>query len=117
MKSKMSLAKRDIQIKQLEKEIKNRKQLLVNKKKELEENTKINHYLEGVKEEYIKYYNFTIKEKQEQYDALMILNQYIDELIKSDTLLKEDLRAAKHEQSSILKEINKIKSDLDDLLK
>jgi hypothetical protein len=117
MKSQLSLAKRDLQILQLEKEIKNRKKLLVNKKKELEENNKINHYLEGVKNEYNKYYEFTIKEKQEQYDALMLLNQYIDDLIKSENLVKEDLRAAKHEQTTIIKEINKIKTELDDLLK
>jgi hypothetical protein len=117
MKSQLSLAKRDLQILQLEKEIKNRKQLLVNKKKELDENQKINHYLEGVKKEYNKYYEFTIKEKQEQYDALMLLKQYLDDLISSDSLLKDELRSAKHEQSSIIKEINKIKSELDDLLK
>jgi hypothetical protein len=117
MKSHLPLAKRDLQILQLEKEIKNRKQLLVNKKKELDENHKINHYLEGVKKEYNKYYELTIKEKQEQYDALMLIKQYLDDLITSESLLKDELRAVKHDQSNIIKEINKIKSELDDLLK
>jgi hypothetical protein len=117
MKSQMSLAKRDLQILQLEKEIKNRKQLLVNKKKELEENYKLNHYLEGVKKDYNKYYDSTMKEKQQQYDALMLLKQYLDDLISSDSLAKEELRTAKHEQQTIIKEINKIKTELDDLLK
>ena len=117
MKSQLSLAKRDLQILQLEKEIKNRKQLLFNKKKELEENHKINHYLEGVKKDYNKFYDFTIKEKQEQYDALMLLKQYLNDLISSETLSKEELRSVKHEQNDIIKEINKIKTELDDLLK
>jgi hypothetical protein len=117
MKSQMSLAKRDLQILQLEKEIKNRKQLLVNKKKELEENYKLNHYLEGVKKDYNKYYESTIKEKQQQYDALMLLKQYLDDLISSESLAKEELRTAKHEQQTIIKEINKIKTELDDLIK
>ena len=117
MKSQMPLAKRDLQISQLEKEIKNRKQLLTNKKKELDKNHKLNQYLEGVKDEYNKYYDFSIKEKQQQYDALMLLKQYIDDLISSETLVNDELRSAKHEQKTIMKEIDKIKSELDDLLK
>jgi len=116
MKSPMSLAKRDLQILQLQKEIKNRKQLLVNKRKELEENHKINHYLEGVKKEYNKFYDFTIKEKQEQYDALLKLKKYMDDLISSETLVKDALRGAKHEQAIIMKEINKIKTELNKLI-
>jgi hypothetical protein len=117
MKSQLPLAKRDLQILQLENEIKNKKQLLLNKKKELDENQKINHYLEGVKKEYKKYYELIIKEKQEQYNALILIKQYLDDLMSSKTLLKDELRAVKNDQSNIINEINKIKSELDDLLK
>ena len=117
MKTQIPLAKRDLQILQLEKEIKIRKQLLINKRKELEENNKINHYLEGIKKKYNNYYENAIEEKQQQYDALLLIKQYLDDLISSEKLSDEDLRSAKHEQKVIIKEINKVKSELEDLLK
>lgn len=117
MKSQIPLAKRDLQIIKLEKEIESRKQLLINKRKELEENNKINHHLEGVKQKYNKYYENTIKEKQQQYDAILLIKQYLDEIINSKQLSNEDLRTAKHEQNTIMKEIEKVKSELEDLLK
>ena len=46
----------------------------------------------------------------------MLINQYLDDLITSKSLLKDELRAVKHDQSNIIKEINKIKSELDNLI-
>ena len=52
----LPLAERDLQLIQIEREIKNKKQLLVKKKKELDKKHKLNEYLVDVKQDYTKYY-------------------------------------------------------------
>ena len=40
---------------------------------------------------------------------------YINDLIKTEHLVDEQLRTAKHEQKSIIKEIDQLKFELDEL--
>ena len=62
----LSLAERDLHLLQIEQEIRNKKNLLVKKKKDLDKKHKLNHYLTGVKKDYSKYYDFILNEKQQQ---------------------------------------------------
>ena len=55
---KVQLAERDLQLLQIETEIKNKKRLLIKKKKDLDKKSKVNHYLSDVKKNYSKYYNY-----------------------------------------------------------
>ena len=110
------LAKRDLQLLQIEKEIKNKKKLLVKKKSDLEKKTKLNQYLSGVKEDYSKYYEFIFNEKKQQYNALTLLKEYIDDLMKTEQLVDEQLRTAKYDQKDIIHEIDKVKAELDELI-
>jgi len=112
----LPLAERDLHLLQIEKEILNKKKLLVKKKKDLDRKHKLNHYLFGVKNDYSKYYDYILNEKQQQHNALNLLKEYINDLIKTEHLVDEQLRTAKHDQKDIINEIDKIKAELDELI-
>jgi hypothetical protein len=115
--NQLTLGDRDSYLLQIQSEIKNKKILLINKKKNLEKKEKLNDFLSDVKNDYNKYYDFILKEKQQQYDALNLLKEYMEDLVHTDNLVDEQLRTAKHEQKEIMSEIDKVKSELDELVK
>ena len=113
----ITLAQRDLYLKQIALAIQDKRQLIINKKKDIDKKVKVNKYLEGVKKDYEKYYNHALKEKQQQYDAMMLLKQYNNDMMKNEKLLDSELRIAKYEQKDIMNEINKIKNELDEMIK
>jgi hypothetical protein len=60
------LADRDLKLLQLDEEIKNKKNLLLKKRKELEEKKGLNQYLEIVKDDYNKYYEVEVNKKKNE---------------------------------------------------
>jgi hypothetical protein len=112
----MRLAERDLQLLYIEKEIKHRKELLRQKKRELENKSKINEFLGTLKSDYNKYYDKMVQEKHQQYNALLILNEYLSDLKKTDKLVEHQIKVANHDQKDIMKEIAKVKRELDELL-
>jgi len=113
----MDLAQRDKLLSNIEKTIRGKKDMLVNKKKNLDEKIKINGYLENVKNDYQKYYDHIVKEKQQQYSSLVLLKEYLGDLIQTDKLVNTQLKTAKHDQNDIMQEIDKIKQEIDNLNK
>lgn len=112
----LPLAERDLHLIQIEQEIMNNKRLLVKKKKDLDKKQKFNQYLDGVKVDYTKYYDYIVEEKQQQYNALMLLKEYMSDLMKTEHLVDDQLRTAKHDQKDIIREIDKVKVELDKLI-
>ena len=112
----IQLAKRDTYLSQIEQEIRNKKGLLIKKKKELDKKTIINEFLGEVSSDYNKYYDYILSEKQKQYNALQLLREYMNDLIKTENLVDDQLRSAKHEQRTILDEIDNVKKELDELV-
>jgi len=113
----MSIAVRDLRIVQIENVIKHKKKMLIEKRRELEEKAKLNAFLHEVKSDYAKYYDFILKEKQQQYDALMLIKAYVGDLVKTDQLVGEQLRVAQYDQRDIIGEIDKVKAELDEIIK
>jgi hypothetical protein len=112
----LPLAERDLQLIQIEREIKNKKQLLVKKKKDLDKKHKLNEYLVDVKQDYTKYYDYIVGEKQQQYNALILLKEYMSDLMKTENLVDQQIRSVKHDQKDIIGEIDKVKAELDELI-
>jgi len=112
-----TLANRDLYLLQIETEIKNKQKLLVNKKKDLDNKQNLNIFLTEVTKDYSKYYNHILNEKQQQYNTLMLLKEYLDDLIKTEHFVDEQRRTAKHDQKNIIHEIDKVKDELDNLIK
>ena len=110
------LAERDLYLMQIDAEIKYKKCLLIKKKKYLDNKHKTNEYLTNVKNDYYKYYDYILNEKQQQHKVLSLLNDYINDLIKTNNLVDSEIRTAKYDQRNIMKEIDKIKSELDEMI-
>jgi hypothetical protein len=111
----MTLANRDLMLYKIKQQIKNKKGLLLQKSKSLEKKKKVNHFLENVKEDYKTYYNYIIKEKKQQYEAMSLIKQYLDDLMKVEKMTDHEVKKAKYDQKVILGEIEKIKGELDEL--
>jgi hypothetical protein len=116
MNFQLPLAQRDIYLQKVEEEIRNKKQLLIKKKKDLDKKHKLNVYLDTVKDDYSNYYQHIVQQKQQQYDALLLLKEYMNDLIKTEKLVDDQLRTAKHDEKDIVGEIDKVKAELDDLI-
>ena len=114
---KMNVAERDNYLNQIEQQIKMKRQLLLEKRKYLEENVKENNFLENVRNDYKKYHDFILKQKQDQIKSMQFLNQYIDDLMVSGKLTEHDIVNSKKEKQEIMSELDKIKKDLDGLMK
>jgi hypothetical protein len=115
--SKLSLGERDLYLQKLEENIKNKKALLLKETTNIENVKKDNKLLEGVHQKYKVYYDGIVKEKQQQYDAMMLLNQYLDELIKKEHISGKQINHAKKDQQDIIGEMEKITMELKEIVK
>lgn len=77
---------------------------------------KQNAFLQDVKKDYNKYYEYIIQQKKDQMKALELLNQYVDDLTRSGNLNGNNLKDAKHEQKRIMREMNNIRRGLDKII-
>lgn len=109
----MDLSKRDLYLNQIENEINARRDFILKKGQALDKNRKANEFLEGVKNDYRKYYDYIIREKQQQYESMKILQQYLDDLTKTEKLADHEMNNLKYDQDELLLEMDKIKTELD----
>ena len=112
----MPLAKQDEQFLHIEELIEAKRRMLLDKQKKLKFISKQNQFLDVVKDDYSKYYNYISKQKQEQIKALEILNSYIRDLTTSGKLTKHNIDDANFEQNKILREIKSIRKGLDSIM-
>lgn len=109
------LADRDLKLIQINEEIKNKRNLILKKTKEVDKKKSLNTYLEKVSKDYEKYHNFILEEKKNELKAMTLLNEYISDLVNKNELIDYQLRTAKYDQKEIFNEINKIKDELDNI--
>jgi len=98
---------------QLQYVIEAKRNMLVKKQKKLQKIANENKFLENIKNDYLNYNNYIVKQKQDQITALNLLNNYIDDLKVSGHLSENNIQDAKIEQNKILKELKSIKHGLD----
>jgi hypothetical protein len=116
IKIKMSLKERDEQFIKMQELIKLKQTLLCNKQDKFNKISKQNHFLEFIKEDYSRYFNYINQQKIDQINALKLLNLYIDDLTNSGKLTKHNIEDAKEEQNKILREIKHIKANIDNIV-
>jgi hypothetical protein len=112
----VNLAKNDERLIHIENLINAKRSLLLDKQKKLRFIAKQNRFLDAVKSDYVKYYNYIAEQKQDQIKALELLNGYIHDLSVSGKLSKYNIEDAKFEQDKILREVKSIKKGLDDII-
>jgi hypothetical protein len=93
-----------------------KRNMLIRKQKQLKRISKYNNLLQQVRNDYSKYNDYIVKQKQDQLAALRLLNTYIDDLKRSGNLSKNNIQDAKIEQRKIVKELNTIKHGLDKIM-
>jgi hypothetical protein len=109
----MSLAQRDLYITQIEAQIEAKRKLLLEKQKKMNVLAKQNSFLVGVRDDYNRYHQYIVNEKQEQIRAMEVLQKYLSELANSTNMTVNNIKDAKIEQDKILREMRKIKGELD----
>jgi hypothetical protein len=107
------LVRRDIEFMQIQNLIDSKKKMLLEKQKKLRFVSKQNCFLEEVKNDYNKYYEYISQQKEDQIKALTLINDYIKQLTISGKLSTQNIKDAKEEQKKILNEIKSIKNGLD----
>jgi cell division septum initiation protein DivIVA len=90
--------------------------MLLDKQNKIQFISKQNEFLDDIKSDYNKYYNYIAQQKRDQMSALHLLNNYINELTISGELSKNNMKDAKYEQKKILSELNTIKKSLDGII-
>jgi hypothetical protein len=116
MPYQVNLKNTDQNFVQLQEVIKLKREFLLNKQKKIKEIKKNNHFLEEIKNDYSKYSDYIMNQKQEQIKALDLLKNYVDDLTTSGDLSDENINDAKYEQKKIISEINKIKENLNEII-
>jgi hypothetical protein len=112
----LPIAEKDNKLVQIEKLIEAKKNMLLKKQKTLTQISNQNSFLSDVKNDYVKYNNYIVKQKEHQIISFKIINDYINNLIVSGKLSKYDIEDAKEEQKKILTEIKSIRRNLDDVI-
>ena len=112
----MDLASKDQQFIQLQQLIDLKRKMLLDKQIKYKKIAKQNHFLEEIKNDYSNYSNYIMKQKQEQIQALEILQNYVRDLSVSGKLSKQNVKDAKYEQKKIIKELKSIKYNLDEVI-
>lgn len=111
-----TLVENDEKILQIEELIEAKRRMLLEKQKKIKNISKQNQFLEAVKSDYTKYYDYISQQKQDQIKALELLNGYIRDLSTSGQLSKHNIDDAKFEQEKLLKEIDEIKKGLETII-
>uniref|UniRef100_A0A6C0HE10 Uncharacterized protein n=1 Tax=viral metagenome TaxID=1070528 RepID=A0A6C0HE10_9ZZZZ len=112
----LSLADRDKYLQQIEQQIAAKRKMLIDKRNYLERTLKENAFLEGVKKDYQKYRDYMIKEKEDQLRAMNVLKQYTEDLGVSTKLTEANIKETKRDQKDILREMEKIKMELEEIM-
>jgi len=110
------LEMQDERLMQIEELINAKRNMLIDKQKQIKKIAKHNHFLEEIANDYNKYNNYIVQQKKDQMKALELLNHYINDLTVSGNLSKNNLRDAKQEQRKILREMNSIRKNLDEIM-
>jgi hypothetical protein len=108
---------KDSQLMKIEEIIDSKRKMLINKQKRLRFMSKQNAFLDAVREDYDKYNDYIVKQKQEQMKAFGVLNSYITDLNRSTKLTKQNMVDSKEEQRKIVNEIKSIQHNLDEIVK
>jgi SUMO ligase MMS21 Smc5/6 complex component len=115
-KINMSLAEKDERFIKIQDLIEQKRKMLYKKQKKINDISNQNRFLEEVRNDYVKFHSYILQQKQEQMNALKLLDNYIQDLTISGKLSKNNIEDAKEEQRKIVSELKSIKHNLDSII-
>lgn len=113
---KVAVLQRDIKVQDLEKIINHKNKYLLEKRNEVNKKKSINKFLEGVHDDYNKYFKFISDQKEEQLRSLQLLNQYISSLAENQKIVENENLVLEKDRQIILTEIDAVKNELEQLI-
>jgi len=111
------LTRRDQILKDIDARIDQKKQILFSKRQFLNQTMKENEHLSLVKQGYQKYHHAILKTKQMQLDSMNLIQKHLDTLIREGGLTDQDIEKAELDQQNVLKELDQMRKELDELIK
>jgi len=116
MDKQLTLVQRDILLNKIEEQINNKKHYIIQKRNELKKKNNLNEFLENIAKDYNNFYYYILNEKQQQYKALEMLKDYLEDLMKTEGFLDSQLIIAKNDQKNVINEMKKIKNEINKLM-
>jgi len=116
MNKQLTLVQRDMLLNKIEEQINNKKHYIIQKRNELNKKNNLNEFLENIAKDYNNFYYYILNEKQQQYKALEMLKDYLEDLMKTEGFLDNQLIIAKNDQKNIISEMKKIKNEINRLI-
>jgi hypothetical protein len=113
---KPTIMQKDQQFLYMQQLIEQKRAMMLQKQKHLQKAAKQNEFLEVVKSDYAKYYEYIAQQKREQIQALELLNKYVQDLNATNEMSKYNIKDAKAEQEKIMSEIGSIKKGLNEIM-
>ncbi len=112
----MELARRDEMIIQLRAAIKDNRDGILGKMEQLRDIQKNNRFLGSIYEDYHRYRDYIIQEKEREKRQMERLIHYLEKILLESNLTDAMTRRAIMEQNRILGQLDKVKSELDKLV-
>ena len=109
----MDLATRDKVIELLRSEINKTQDTVIGYLEEAKNVQNENEFLESVTNDYKRYHNYILSEKERERKQLQTLMVYLDKVLQEAGLSAEMANRARFQQNQILGEMDKIKGELD----
>ena len=108
----MDLATRDKVIELLQSEINKTQDTVLHYLEEAKNVQNENEFLEGVTNDYKRYHNYILSEKERERKQLEMLMVYLDKVLQEAGLSAEMANRARFQQNQILGEMDKIKGNI-----
>ena len=112
----MQVACNDMIQKNIEEEIKKKEKDLRENYRDLKKTALENTFFQSVLDDYEKYYDYIVEEKQKQHFAFQKISDYLDKLNSETSLTKEQMNQLRDDQKDILRKLSFIKHELDEIM-
>ena len=112
----MSFLENSLVLHRLQSEISRNREQMLKERCEVNKIKEQNKFLMGVHEDYNRYYNKMAEGKNKYKKQLEKLSNYLEKQLDNAGLSENELRQAKFEQKRILKDLDKVKSDIDQMI-
>jgi len=100
----------------LESEVTEKKNELVKGLQELEEEREETEFLKSIAEDYKRYNQFILAQKEMQVNELMKILDYLDQLMETQAVTKYTLEHTKKEQKRVVEEIKSLQDEMNSLI-
>tara|TARA_B100001769_G_scaffold274838_1_gene274386 strand:- start:22 stop:378 length:357 start_codon:yes stop_codon:yes gene_type:complete len=112
----IDLANRDKMIQHLREEAIVQEKNLMSRYKSLKHVSSENKFLEGVVDDYKSYYKRIRNQKEEQYEALRVLFDYIEKISEENIVANNLLCEIQHDQRRIIREMKQVSNEIENIL-